>query len=68
MFNKLLVILSLFIFVSCSYFEKEDASEDFTIICIGNHQYYYRAPFPYYRGHTAIRLDDEGKPISCEED
>ena len=42
-----------------------DNPDDYEIICLGSHQY-WRANF-MNKGLLAIKLDDSGKPVFCEE-
>ena len=41
-----------------------DKEEDYSIICIGGHEY-YRANF-MNKGFLGIRLNYDGKPIKCD--
>jgi len=37
--------------------------DDYNIVCISGHEY-WRANFSY-KGFLGIKLDDDGKPVSC---
>ena len=62
-----LLIISLMYNLSSNVSDQtdKDSSNKFDLICIKNHQYYIRSA--YQVGYLAIRLDDNGNPIKCEE-
>lgn len=58
-----LILFSIFTAYNTWQFGKK--AEDYTTICLGGHTY-YRASY-FAKGYLAIDLDDDGKPVSCEE-
>lgn len=64
--SKILVILILF-FISFIIWHHQtlgNKSSDYHTICIEKHEY-YRISF-FTKGFLAIKLDNNGKPVSCD--
>jgi hypothetical protein len=62
---KFMCFIIGFCLLSCNGSDKTsfDVKDDYDKICIEGHVYYKRS-MPY-QGYLSIKLDDNGKPVKC---
>ena len=66
--GEIIVLLCLIIFIiGCDNdnIKRITPKNKFDIVCINGHEYYFNKCYGYTA--LAIKLDDNGKPIKCEE-
>lgn len=60
----MIIVIAGSVFLAYRTWALGGIEKDYNIVCLGGHEY-WRANF-MAKGFLGIKLDDNGKPISCE--